>query len=278
MDGKISPLVRQFTTKRLEEARAHRVTDLVAAEEPLEISLGYWIKGRRQTERLALTMRTPGHDRELAVGFLFSEGVISGAGDICEVRFLGLEPSNDVLVEIAPGVDVELWRMRRATFVNASCGVCGKTSVEALHERLPEPLAGSFAISSRLIHKLPGLLAGEQQGFAQTGGLHGAALADASGTILKSFEDIGRHNALDKLIGWAALERLLPLERRIVFLSSRSSFELVQKAATAGAPVLATVGGPSSLAIEAARRCGLTLIGFVRDGRFNIYSGDWRIH
>ncbi len=278
MDENLSPLVRPYSTKRFEETRMHRVTDVVAAEEPLEISLAYWMKGRRQTERLALTMRTPGHDRELAVGFLFSEGVVHSAGDICEVRCLGLEPSNEVLVEIAPDVDVEMWRMKRATFVNASCGVCGKTSVEALRDRLPQALGGAFQVSPRLIQGLPRLLENQQQGFAQSGGLHAAALVNASGILGKSFEDIGRHNALDKLIGWAVLDRLVPLEQWIVFLSSRSSFELVQKTATAGAPVLATVGSPSSLAIETARSCGLTLLGFVREGRFNVYSGDWRIH
>ena len=278
MDENAGPLVRQYITKRFETAQVRRFTDTVAAEEPLQIALGHWVKDCHKSESLALTMRSPGNDRELATGFLYSEGVVSGATDIREIRFLGVEPSNEILVELAAGVDVEMSRMKRATFVNASCGVCGKTSVQDLEQRVPRQPSDSFQVDSQLIRQLPALLEHQQNGFAQSGGLHAAALVDASGAIEKTFEDIGRHNALDKLIGWAVLNRLVPLKQRILFLSSRSSFELVQKAATAGAPVLATIGSPSSLAIETARSCGLTLIGFVREGRCNVYSGDWRIH
>ncbi|HEX4164497.1 MAG TPA: formate dehydrogenase accessory sulfurtransferase FdhD [Bryobacteraceae bacterium] len=278
MNGNAGLLVRQYTTKRFETTQIQRFTDTVATEEPLQIALGHWVKDSHKSESLALTMRSPGDDCELAVGFLYSEGVVRSETDISEVRFLGVEPSNEIVVELAPGVDVQMLQMKRATFVNASCGVCGKTSIQALQQRIPPQLPGSFQVDSQLIRQLPALLKDRQEGFAQSGGLHAAALVDASGVIEKSFEDIGRHNALDKLIGWAVLNRIVPLEQRILFLSSRSSFELVQKAATAGAPILATVGSPSSLAIETARGCGLTLIGFVREGRFNVYSGDWRIH
>ena len=254
------------------------LADTVAVEEPLEISLGYWIKDSHQIQRLALTMRTPGNDRELVAGFLLAEGVVERASDMQEFRFLGALPSNELLVELAPGVDVEMWRMQRATFMNSSCGICGKANFSSPSKRMPETEALPLSIDAQLLGKLPALLESHQRGFAQTGGLHAAALVTAAGIVEQSFEDIGRHNALDKLVGWAVLNEMLPLKDHLLFLSSRSSFELVQKAAAGGAPILATVGSPSSLAIETARQCGLTLIGFVRENRFNVYSGEWRVH
>ena len=272
-----SSLARQVPVKRVEGLEARRVTDLVAVEEPLEIRLGYWVKDSHRTESLALAMRTPGHDRELALGFLYSEGVIRSAEEVREVRSIGGELSNELLIEVAHEVDVEMWRMSRATFVSSSCGVCGKRSIEALAERAQVQEDG-FTVLPELIQRLPDLLNSGQAGFAQTGGLHAAALIGSEGELEAVFEDIGRHNALDKLIGWALNNGHIPLARHVLFLSSRSSFELVQKAGMAGAAILATVGGPSSLAIATAREIGVTLIGFVRGERFNIYAGEWRIH
>lgn len=274
-----APLVKQVSVKRIAAHRSERFIDTVAVEEPLEIRLQYWFKGARLTESLALTMRTPGHDRELAAGFLYSEGVIQGRQEISDMRSLGGEGSNELLVELSDEVDVEMWRMSRATFVNSSCGVCGKRSVEALQSRCRIAADEGFSIGAALINELPSKLSQAQKGFAQTGGLHAAAVFDSKAQIVEGavFEDIGRHNALDKLIGSRLLQGETPLTGRILFLSSRSSFELVQKAATVGAPVLATVGSPSSLAIESAREYGLTLLGFVRNERFNAYSGEWRI-
>jgi FdhD protein len=271
-------LVRRFDVKRFTRGHEERIIDTVAAEEPLSIRIQYWLKESQRIENLAVTMRTPGHDRELAAGVLLSEGIIRQPDDLVEIRPLGTEPYNELLASLAPRVDVETWRLSRNSFVNASCGVCGKRSIEAIAPRLPEAAAGEIRVSAEAIQSLPDRLSAWQSGFAQTGGLHAAALANAAGEIEIVFEDIGRHNALDKLLGWALLNDRIPLIQRIVFLSSRSSFELVQKTAMAGGLVLATVGGPSSLAIQAAREYGITLLGFVRDGRVNVYSGDGRLN
>lgn len=270
-------LVRRFSVKRVDHAQAERVMDMVATEEPLEIRVSYWFKEAQQAESLALTMRTPGHDRELTAGFLFSEGIIRERGQILDLRPLGGEPSNEIVAELSKEVELERWRLARTSFVNSSCGVCGKRSRDAIAQEMPQQSEHSFQVDGSVIQKLPELLCREQQGFAATGGLHAAALIDSEGVMGKLVEDIGRHNALDKLIGWCVLNGRVPLANSVLFLSSRSSFELVQKAVMAGAPVLATVGGPSSLAIETAREYGITLIGFVRGERFNIYSGEWRI-
>jgi FdhD protein len=278
METAASRLVQQVDVTRIEGGTARSTLDSIAVEEPLEIRIQYWFKDLQRTENLALTMRTPGDDRELALGFLFAEGVVRSREDVLETRALGPGDSNELLVSLRASVDVEMWRMARTTLVSSSCGVCGKRSVAALEENLPAMQEDGFAIAAHAVHCLPNLVRERQRGFAQTGGLHAAGLVDKDGKLCALYEDIGRHNALDKLIGASVLRGELPLREHIVFLSSRSSFELVQKAAMAGAPVLATVGSPSSLAIECARRCGLTLIGFVRNGRFNVYAGEWRIH
>jgi FdhD protein len=270
-------LVRRFDIRRIAGSESERIIDTVAAEDPLSIHLSYWLKESQRTETLALTMRTPGEDRALAAGVLLAEGIVRAPSDIVDIRHLGTEPSNEVAVELAHSVDVETWRLSRNSFVSASCGICGKRSRDALSSELPEPAEQPFAISLPALHKIANNLQSQQAGFARTGGLHAAALADADGAIVRTFEDIGRHNALDKLLGWSLLNGRVPLSDAVLFLSSRSSFELVQKAAMAGAPVLATVGGPSSLAIETARDLGITLLGFVRENRVNVYSGDWRI-
>lgn len=284
MHTALGPLVEQVSVKRVKGEDSNRMLDVVAVEEPLAIRLQYWFKGVQRTENLALTMRTPGHDQELAAGFLYAEGVIRSSREIVQIRRLGGETSNELLVEVSSEVDVEMWRMSRSAFVSSSCGVCGKRTLAAiqqddvLDDDLPASHPDRFSFGAASIHRLPALLTAHQDGFAQTGGLHAAAVIDDEGEVNAVFEDIGRHNALDKLIGSQLLTSRLPLARKILFLSSRGSFELVQKAITAGAPVLATVGSPSSLAIESARRYGLTLIGFVRNDRFNIYSGEWRLH
>lgn len=272
-----APLVRRYSVKRLNRGESERIVDTVAAEEPLEIRVSYWFKDQRLTQSLAVTMRTPGHDRELAAGLLLAEGIVRDGSELDGLHALGPEPSNGIVAELAKGVDFESWRAERFGFVSSSCGVCGKRSREAIAGQLPAQTRDEFVVRASLIERLPELLRERQAGFAKTGGLHAAALANSRGEIESAFEDIGRHNALDKLIGHALLNGRVPLRECVVFMSSRSSFELIQKAAMAGAPVLATVGGPSSLAIETARDCGMTLVGFVREKRFNIYSGDWRI-
>lgn len=267
-----------MNVKRISNSLSEQVLDDVPAEEPLAIRVAHWFKDVRRAENLAVTMRTPGHDRELAAGLLFAEGIIRHAEDLLELRMLGAAPSNEIFAELSKDVDFECWRVARNSLLNSSCGVCGKSSREAIVPVRPLAENDTLRISASLIDSLPSLLGKHQSGFLATGGLHAAALITAEGSVEAVFEDIGRHNALDKLIGWALLSGRLPWQDRIVFLTSRGSFELVQKAAAAGAHVLATVGGPSSLAIETARDCHMTLLGFVRDRRFNVYSGDWRIN
>jgi len=273
-----SPLLRTFEVKRVRSSGRERVLDTVAVEEPLEIRVSYWFKDQQLTQNLALTMRTPGSDRELVAGYLVSEGIIRTREDLNSLRVLGTNPSNEIVAELAREVDFEEWRLARNGIVNSSCGVCGKRSRESIAKPDLNAEQNLLRIDSALIERLPALLGEFQEAFAKTGGLHAAALVNGSGEVERAYEDIGRHNALDKLIGWCLLEGRLPLSNHILFLSSRSSFELVQKTIMAGARVLATVGGPSSLAIETARDYGVTLIGFVRDSRFNVYSGEWRIN
>lgn len=278
MQSMTDSLVRRFSVKRICGPESERITDTVAVEEPLEIRIRYWFKETRSAEVFAVTMRTPGHDHELAAGLLFSEGVVQSREDLIDLRTLGGELSNEMLAELAEGVDFEGWRTARRGFRNSSCGICGKRGLETLSRPIAPATEDGFGISKELIEHLPALLSDQQTGFSETGGLHAAALIDSCGRVKAAFEDVGRHNALDKLIGFSFLGNGIPLANHVIFMSSRSSFELVQKAAMAGAPVLATVSGASSLAIELAREQGITLIGFVRPGRFNIYSGDWRIH
>lgn len=270
-------LARRFSIRRLKNGGLERAMDLVATEEPLEIRLRYWLKEAPVCESIAVTMRTPDSDRELAAGFLLSEGIVQNPDELVEIRSIGAEPSNEIVAELAKAVDVEGWRLARSTIVSASCGICGKRSREALAQEAPKRKPMEVRIRAELIESLPELMYPYQTGFVQTGALNAAALVNLDGQVEASFEDIGRHNALDKLLGYCLLNGRTPLGREVLFLSSRGSFELVQKAAMAGGCVLATVGGPSSLAIEAARDQGITLIGFVRPDRFNIYSGEWRI-
>jgi FdhD protein len=272
-----SDLIRRFSVKRVNENHSERILDDVANEEPLEMRISYWFKDVQMFESLAVTMRTPGHDREFAAGFLLSEGVIRSREDLSDLRSLGTDPSNELLAELSRNVDFDAWKLNRSSVVNSSCGICGKRAREAIASQIPPQINGNLRVDRSLISKLPDLLRERQEGFAKTGGLHAAALVNGAGEIEAVFEDIGRHNALDKLIGDCVLNNRISLQNHLLFLSSRSSFELVQKTLMAGAPILATVGGPSSLAIETAREHSLTLIGFIRGGHFNIYSGEWRI-
>jgi len=260
---------------------AQTVPDLLAIEEPLEISLAFGNK----VQNLAVTMRTPGHDADLALGFLFTEGIIAGAEDVKAVAQVFLPCSenkqNTILVTLNEGVVPNLRQAERNFYTTSSCGVCGKASIEAIRtvsafgSRPPE--AGASEVDPAFILGLPERLAREQKVFAETGGLHAAALFDINGALQLVREDVGRHNAVDKLIGSAMMEGRLPLAQSVLLLSGRASFELVQKAAMAGIPVIAAVGAPSSLAVSLAEEFGITLIGFLRNNRFNIYSGVHRI-
>jgi FdhD protein len=234
--------------------------DVVAVEEPLEI--------RINGMPVAVTMRTPGHDEELALGFALSEG-LRPAG----ARLPDDLAANTVELD-APGFDPT--RLARSFYTSSSCGVCGKGALEAVAVEAAH-LESRLAVSAELIAVLPDRLRAAQPAFEATGGIHATGLFDEHGELLCLREDVGRHNALDKVIGWAFRAGLLPLERSVLCVSGRLSFELVQKAAVAGCPMLVAVGAPSSLAIELARDRGVTLCGFVRGGRLNVYSEPWRV-
>jgi FdhD protein len=251
--------------RRVEPGSNATEQDLVAVEEPLQI--------RVNDRDFAITMRTPGQDRELATGFLFTEGVIHDAGQIREIT---ADDRGSVTVTLNPGVEVNI--AERNFYVTSSCGVCGKASIDSLRAAgCPALLRGVPKVPGDLISGLPDKLRGAQPVFAHTGGLHAAGLFDTDGNLVAVREDVGRHNAVDKLIGAAVLEKRIPLSNSILMLSGRISFELVQKSLMAGIPIVAAVGAPSSLAIETALHFGLTLVGFVRGQRYNVYSGHDRL-
>jgi FdhD protein len=241
--------------------------DLLAVEEPLQIRLG--------DRDLAITMRTPGNDEELAVGFLFTEGILPGRDAIASVT----GGDNSITIGLAGEASKDLSAQQRHFYLTSSCGVCGKASVDALVATgCSAPPRDRPRIDAATILKLPEILRATQPVFDRTGGLHAAALFDAEGNLQLVREDVGRHNAVDKLVGRSLLDGRVPLNDAVLLVSGRASFELVQKALMAGIGVLAAVGAPSSLAVETALRFGMTLAGFVRDGRFNIYSGAERIY
>ena len=268
--------VATYPVGRYSQAGLKSCEDQVAVEEPLQIRVSYRFKDVRRVESAAVTMRTPGNEKELAMGFLLAEGMIASAADVVEIRALGPDGANEVLVELADHVDVDEWHMRRATLLNSACGLCGKRTLEAMPATACAADTG-MRLKPEMLYHLPPQLRERQAGFGVSGGLHAAALVTSEGEIAAAFEDIGRHNALDKLIGYCLMRRLTPLSDALLFMSSRGSFELVQKALAAGCPVLATIGAPSSLAIEYARERKMTLIGFVRDDHFNVYAGEWRM-
>jgi FdhD protein len=244
--------------------------DQLAVEEPLEIR----IRGRS----LAVVMRTPGADVELAAGFLLSEGIVRSRDDIREIspcRGAGAPPDGNILnVFLAPNVGVDFEELTRHVFSATSCGVCGKTTIEAIHRRLP-PLRIERQYDSRFLASLPESAAKLQPVFRATGGLHAAAVLDSDGRTVWAREDVGRHNAVDKVIGYGLLNGALPMEDRILWVSGRASFEIMQKALSARIPLVAAVSAPSSLAVEFAWESGQTLLGFVRNGTFNVYAhGD----
>lgn len=257
--------------------------DVVATEEPLEIQISHTRRGVRSLKSLSVTMRTPGNDLELAAGFIYSEGLMDHIGQIETLSSVpGQEGKpangNTVRVVFRDGIELDLKSLERHFYTTSSCGICGKTSLEAL--RFTGRIAlkpGTPTVHAALIHQLPVLLRATQPVFDQTGGLHAAALFDAEGRLLSVREDVGRHNAVDKLIGAELLSGRTDFSRLLLFVSGRASFELMQKALMAGIPVLAAVGAPSSLAVELARQFGATLLGFVREGRFNIYAGAERL-
>ena len=257
--------------------------DSVAVEEPLEIRLGYTAPDGRATRSISITMRTPGNDEELAAGFLFTEAIIVDANDIASIETCG-PPAPDsgnhnvIRVELRGDVDVDLGRLQRHFYTTSSCGVCGKTSLDALKVLGQRPLAPEIPkLSESTLLDMPSKLRAAQKTFDETGGLHAAGAFDCDGELLVVMEDVGRHNAVDKVVGRLLLDNKLPASELGMMVSGRASFELMQKTLVAGMPLLAAVSAPSSLAVALAQEFGMTLIGFLRDKSFNIYAGDLRL-
>jgi FdhD protein len=257
-----------------------REKDVLAVEEPLEIRVSWIERGEPRTEALAVTMRTPGDDFDLVAGFLHGEGIVSNAGDLAELTYCsGDEPQeyNVVEAKLSPHVSFDSELLRRNFYMTSSCGVCGKASLEAVEARGCASLPDGFLLGGELVPGLPDRLREAQGVFERTGGLHAAGLFDAHGEPRGIREDVGRHNAVDKVLGQAFLGRGLPAHDSALVVSGRASFELVQKSVMAGVPILVAVGAPSSLAVDLSRRFGQTLVGFTRNGGYNVYSGGDRI-
>jgi len=271
-------------TRRIEMVRifdgAAQVSDDLAVEEPLEIQLETAAGERRS---LSITMRTPGDDEALAAGFLFSEGILDSPAQIESITPCGkpVPPSNSrnvVLVKVREGVEVDFARLQRNFYTTSSCGVCGKSSIEALRVQGVAPSdEPDFVVDSDVLFGIAGTLLESQTAFHATGGLHASAIFNLHGKLIELAEDVGRHNALDKVIGRCFLSGRTPLLQTILLVSGRASFELVQKAAVARIAVIVAVGAPSSLAVELAAEMNMTLVGFLRDARFNLYTGVQRI-
>ena len=277
--------VRRVEIRRVGDAAgaASLPSDLVAVEEPLGIRLGYSRPdGSRAEEDVSITMRTPGHDADLAVGFLFTEGIVHSRAEVQGVVPRGQPDENglvnSVRVDLAPGVKVDFKRLERHFYTSSSCGICGKASLDLVAVQGRFDLHGAtFRIESATLERLPAALSSVQEVFEQTGGLHASGLFDSSGAIVAVREDVGRHNALDKLVGDALLHDRVPLSDFGIVVSGRASFELMQKAKMAGCALVAAVGAPSSLAVELAVQFGITLVGFLKTKRFNVYSRPDRI-
>ncbi len=263
----------------VEDGRSRVRPDSLATEEPMEIRL---VSGdARQT--VAVTMRTPGADFELAAGFLYGEGIVSSPEDIKKISYC-VDPDLDaeqqyniVNVELRGDRDYDLRSLERHFYTTSACGVCGKASLEQLELRGCPVIPSGPEVSAEVVYSLPKKLREAQGLFEATGGLHAAALFDAEGELVALREDVGRHNATDKLVGWAFLEERLPLSGQIVMVSGRSSFEILQKCLAAGVPIVCAISAPSSLAVDVARQFRMTLVGFLREERFNVYTAFDRI-
>ena len=285
----------QTTVERVTGQISHQVRDSLAVEEPLEIQLTYGPSNARQTRSISVTMRTPGNDFDLAAGFLMTEGVIQDANDVEQIVYAGdsfnegpQSPQamdelklgsrqNTVRVDLGADIRVNVGSLQRNFYTTSSCGICGKASLLALRTVCPPRVANNFKVDAQLLYRLPERLRASQGVFDRTGGLHGAGLFDSAGNLLALREDVGRHNAVDKLIGSEFLADRTPLRDRLLLLSGRASFELLQKALMGGLPMVAAVVAPSSRAVQVAKEFDITLVGFLRENHFNIYHGSERI-
>ena len=260
----------------VEAGTVRRKQDFLAGEEPLEILL----RAGEEPRTLAITMRTAGNDYELAAGFLYNEGIIHNKHDIVQMTYCvdgNQQEYNSLRVQLAQESLPTLPQLERHFFTSSACGVCGSTMLEELAQRNLPPLPAGPQLPASFFAAMPDKLRSAQQLFESTGGLHAAALFNSAGELLALREDVGRHNALDKLISWGLLNRQLPFHDKVILVSGRASYELLQKCAVAGAPIFCAVSAPSSLAVEVAEQFGITLIGFLRGERFNVYNGIERI-
>jgi FdhD protein len=287
--------ILETTVVKVTGRTSQQALDSLAIEEPLEIQLTHGPSNARQTRSISVTMRTPGNDFDLAAGFLMTEGVIRDANDVEKIAYAEdsfsegtpslqavdlLKPGskqNIVRVDLAAEVAVSPGSLQRNFYTTSSCGICGKASLLALRTVCPPRALNNFRVDAQLLYRLPERLRASQGVFDHTGGLHGAGLFDSTGNLLALREDVGRHNAVDKLMGAEFLADRTPLRDRLLLLSGRASFELLQKALMGGCPMVAAVGAPSSLAVQVAKEFDITLVGFLRVGHFNIYHGNERI-
>jgi FdhD protein len=285
----------QTPVEKVAGQASQQILDTLAIEEPLEIQLTYGPSESRATRSISVTMRTPGNDFDLAAGFLMTEGVIHDANDIEQITYAGHSFAEDkqspqtmdslkfgsrqniVRVDLAADIAVNLGSLQRNFYTTSSCGICGKASLLALHTVCPPRARNNFKVDAQLLYRLPERLRASQGVFDRTGGLHGAGLFDSTGNLLALREDVGRHNAVDKLIGAEFLADRTPLRDCLLLLSGRASFELLQKALMGGIPMVAAVGAPSSLAVQVATEFDITLVGFLREDRFNIYNDSENI-
>ncbi|ATN04927.1 MULTISPECIES: formate dehydrogenase accessory sulfurtransferase FdhD [Chryseobacterium] len=270
--------VRQIDITKVKDNDSFLYADDIAVEEPLEIRVSYGIKDQRENKNISVTMRTPGNDEELAAGFLFTEGIISGNHQIKNIQRPEAECSrnqeNVVIIDLADGFIPELMKADRNFYTTSSCGVCGKGSIDSIRtvSSFQHIQKDAETIAFDTLYQLSENLRSFQNNFSATGGIHASGIFDYHGNLLALREDVGRHNALDKLIGHALFTNQLPLKNTILVLSGRASFELIQKAAMAGISIVAAIGAPSSLAIDLAKEFDMTLLGFLRENRFNIYN------
>jgi len=289
-DVETNRAAHQVAIEKVTGLNSHHAEDTLAAKSPLEIQLAHGPLNARSLKSISVTMRTPGHDFDLAAGFLMTEGVVRDPNDIDQIVYAGnitevhaatpsqsslpYQPTKNVVrVELAPEVVVSLANLERNFYTTSSCGICGKASLLALQTVCPPRRKNAFDIDARILYKLPDRLREAQSLFNRTGGIHGAAFFNAAGNLLAAREDVGRHNAVDKLLGAEFLADRTPLRNALLLLSGRASFELLQKALMGGVPMVVAVGAPSSLAVQVAKDFDITLIGFLRDNHFNIYHG-----
>ena len=264
------PSIALTSVREWEQGAIHQVQDYLAVEEPLEIRIG--------DVPVSVTMRTPGHDLELVAGFLFSEGIIAERAELKNLQAVASATAGNVVkAELKQQAGAVAENLQRNFFAASSCGICGKATIDSLRVRGINAPNNNFKIAADLLCGLPEKLRELQAIFQRTGGLHAAAAFSSAGALLVEREDIGRHNAVDKVIGWALLNNHIPLSDCVLMVSGRGGFEIVQKALVAGVPVLASVSAPSSLAVQTARELGMTLVGFLRGQRFIVYSGEQRI-